>query len=667
MCTSATRIFAIPLLLGALIGALLGASTAQAQQLPDAEELARQLQQAAPERVKLFDSEVQAAVYLRQMLEAGVSGAQVRRAYRRLLGAVGPGLSRAKKKALAAPLARLALVLPARLRDEVLAEGSWEQEPARWQFADEAGARLLAWWRSQDPLPATARNERLAEHLRRVAFSLEHYGYDQHLMGFDDRGETYVQYGPPAHITEIPLRPEDDPEMGRKTRRHKFMDLHTHYVNSRVPPPRTLRPFELWSYQNIDADAYFLFFNKKGNQYLSGGIADLYADHQPGSAPVDAILYEELGFVHAEFSSRYSAVIASKTNPSEAPFVGSFQQADVKDWQTRRRREKLMPPQHSSLLEEVNRLEVAHRTARFLEEDGTTRAEIYWAPEPGALSFGRKAQSTLAQLGYPAPRRYLLAGYVRVYDRLYRSDTTRSRGRVLGPKDVGPGQTVPTQSFAVPGLSGRFHLSMQFEQRLLRGDAQAGSGPRVRLTTAQADSMTALPPASGGLAMSDLRPMLLPPRLVGKLAQGQALRKQTRPLAYPFEKILPGAPLALYFEAYHLGFGAEDRTRYTVEYDIYRRTEAGGLRGLFGGDDEQRTTTQATYNGSTSTTHEVIMLDLSEVEVEAGSELVVTVRVTDEVLGKTQERSVRFTVVEEIEQKPRGEQAPDPIAEGGYY
>ena len=73
-----------------------------------------------------------------------------------------------------------------------------------WQSTEEAGLFLAAWWRSRDPRLATERNERLEEHLRRVAEARQYYGHDGHVSGLDDRGEIYIRYGKPSR--QMPLR-----------------------------------------------------------------------------------------------------------------------------------------------------------------------------------------------------------------------------------------------------------------------------------------------------------------------------------------------------------------------------------------------------------------------------------------------------------------------------
>ncbi|MCY3767208.1 MAG: tetratricopeptide repeat protein [Gemmatimonadetes bacterium] len=57
-----------------------------------------------------------------------------------------------------------------------------------------------AFWAGKDPAPVTAANERRSEHYRRVAFSRELYG--EHSYPWDVRGEVYVRYGEPDHVSK---------------------------------------------------------------------------------------------------------------------------------------------------------------------------------------------------------------------------------------------------------------------------------------------------------------------------------------------------------------------------------------------------------------------------------------------------------------------------------
>jgi hypothetical protein len=114
---------------------------------------------------------------------------------------------------------------------------------------------------------------------------------------------------------------------------------------------------------------------------------------------------------------------------------------------------------------------------------------------------------------------------------------------------------------------------------------------------------------------------------------------------YPFRRLEAGQPLALFFEIYHLVYNEDDRTRYTVSYQIERRQEQDGLSGLLGGDDREKTTTRTTNEGSSRRRKEYILLELGNLLDEKEGRLNVTVRVTDETSGQTVTRSLSFEVI----------------------
>jgi hypothetical protein len=107
----------------------------------------------------------------------------------------------------------------------------------------------------------------------------------------------------------------------------------------------------------------------------------------------------------------------------------------------------------------------------------------------------------------------------------------------------------------------------------------------------------------------------------------------------------PGRPLGLYFDVYHLGFDDSDRTRYTIEYTAYRKTDRGALERLFRDADEVKTSARFTHSGSARRTQEVLQVgfDRWPDEAEGGTRLL-RVGVTDEVTGQEVERSVSFRI-----------------------
>ncbi len=77
---------------------------------------------------------------------------------------------------------------------------------------DELKAAAEEFWVWQDPAPASAANERLVEHYRRVAVARENHG--KHKFPWDDRGEVYVRFGEPDHVSRSgDVRFETDPRV----------------------------------------------------------------------------------------------------------------------------------------------------------------------------------------------------------------------------------------------------------------------------------------------------------------------------------------------------------------------------------------------------------------------------------------------------------------------
>ena len=122
-----------------------------------------------------------------------------------LLEQLDQPLSREDQALLRKHLWLLSMIMPASEQ----AETGLDDALTRNDFDTPApglGARLTLWWRRQDPLPATTPNERLEEHLTRVAFASHKYQRDDDVRGFDDRGEIYIRLGKPSRSKSITIR-----------------------------------------------------------------------------------------------------------------------------------------------------------------------------------------------------------------------------------------------------------------------------------------------------------------------------------------------------------------------------------------------------------------------------------------------------------------------------
>ena len=546
------------------------------------------------------------------------------------------------------------------------------------------GQALSAWWRSQDPLPATLRNERLEEHLARVAHAEAHFGDESRPAGFDDRGVIYARLGEPYRKRDLFVK---DPALVRQLSR-----LGVRETASDVPESTA------WFYQDLDYYAYYLFAESDDGHYRLAETTDLIPRSlrsdltrtQRGMTRSEASIrlmrqiYQELSLFHPDFASRYSDVdsyagmmdeakLASQAtafmqqtlnratedrpqedaggefapNPTTSVPEGltlddlslpkpnefaatALLSARAADHAARSRREEVVPRQHTSVHDKVPSLPVAVRSARFLKEDGSTRTEVYWTPAPGALASPDETQQ---------------AGEADFFLRLTAAQKTAdyanrrlSQNRYVfeDPAATTDG-TLPPQTLELSGDTATYHVGLQWDLYRLDLSAETGSQPvgePVQRGTYRLDSLSALNDDEGVLEMSDLVPVVA--------YEGEDLLADDlyRRRPYPFRHIAPDVKLGFYFEIYHLNY-ADEETRYTVAYEVNTKRKRGLLKRLFGGERDDRTGARTTYTGNARKAEEFILIDLSEWRQRDG-ELEITVRVTDETTGAEVARSIEF-------------------------
>jgi hypothetical protein len=138
--------------------------------------------------------------------------------------------------------------------------------------------------------------------------------------------------------------------------------------------------------------------------------------------------------------------------------------------------------------------------------------------------------------------------------------------------------------------------------------------------------------------MSDLKVLSLPDTSTKTLTN---LDDEARP--YPFRTLTAETPLLLSFEVYHLTYGADDRTHYTVSYEVQGETKRGWTR-FVRGQDTQSTSTTMTRKGTSRRSEEKIIIDLTEIKRDEAQDVRVSVRVTDEETGRTVSRTLDFVL-----------------------
>lgn len=576
-------------------------------------------------------------------------------AYRLMLEQIGTSsLTRDEEERLARRLRHLGLVLPEKTRRRAgLPSSDADITPNR--VSGVRGQALLTWWRSQDPLPATRVNEQLHEHLQRVAHSLEEYGHSSSVYGFDERGEIYVRLGPPdedvtVNFTETRLT-------DRIYERKVGVDVS----------PSDFPANEFWSYGQVDRRLYYIFVQEQpGDPYTIGTVRDLLprtlrsaygSSRRAQQRSIYALsalraIYRKYSPFHPNMARRHDEVanylqyvtsggqeqFNSANDRSPSVFLNKTILQDAnRDAVAGRQREDRTPNQLSTAGREHPRLQLAVRTARFLNEDGATRTEVYWTPESGAFRLGNDRRDELADEGYgEADFGNFLVQLTAVQQEPNYQDRVLNRENYHVTDVGGEDSTIPTQTFSTQrGDSTLYHLRLQWDQYLIDADSQS-VGPKMKVATERRDSLRALSGEEDALEMSDLKPVLL--------SEESAPRVENA-LPYPFRDVSVETPIALYFEVYRLAFGADDRSEYTVEYTVRGRAARGKIAEFFLGDDERETVVSSTYEGTQRTAEELIRLDVADWDIESQTTATVTVQVTDESTGQQVERTIEFEMM----------------------
>jgi GWxTD domain-containing protein len=590
-------------------------------------------------------------------------------------------------------LEELALILPASIKkqtgvDQVEQAGLSALKP-------EAGLLLAAWWRSRDVAPATRNNERLEEHLQRVAYARAHYVQTQGRQkgAFDERAEVYIRLGAPSRSTSV--------DFSSTAFRNKVTDRSLTLHSSDFPEN------EFWFYEHIADAAQFLFINK-GNGFRLGETRDLLppavrngmGNSARGQSKARATVrtmeevLRQLSLYHPDFGPRYQDVAAFSSLLDEEEFAtetasifqteaeavqvsenapevvreaaaasagsnpfstvlsgGSFpvnrpdlfatsflSQNHVEDEQTIIQREEEVPDSYSNAFDDVEDLPIIVRHARFLDPDGTTRTEVYWGVPVGGMHLSKKMRKAIRKENM-AIDDYMLLGTLVQKSATYQERVVNYKRHVVPDIGDGADAALAPHTYTVKGDTGTYHLALQWDQYTASLDANnqpVGLGMRVKATTYHADTLQALSSDERILEMSDIKPMAVLD--ADNMAPTDAMLDAA--VLYPFNEIQSTTPLFLYFEVYHLNYDTDDRTRYTIAYEVVHHTDGG----LFRKDKKDRIAASTEYTGSSRTTPEYLLLDLADWEGEGT--LDVTVRITDEVTGQQVERTLSFQLVD---------------------
>ncbi|MEM6645424.1 MAG: hypothetical protein AAF730_04150 [Bacteroidota bacterium] len=577
--------------------------------------------------------------------DMGAQLTQARAVYLELLNHADRTVADAEDAILAPHVTQLALIMDEMDRNRLLTLS----EALGWQIREGMVPELFEWLRRADALPATRQNERLDEHLQRVGYALSRYSRPDVPSHLDARGETWVRYGEPYSLKTLTY---DEPRL-------------TDLLFSPGGPAITyaeLPAAEFWIYAHIDRAAYFIFVEDRDEYYRQGDTEDLiprglrqgFSRSERGirKAQITIALmryvFRELAILHPDFESRYNevetyaSIAEDDLRPQGYAPPGVFARRSVvqtaaQDQQMMRDRALYVPETYTETLGDFGPLDVASRVVRFLDPNGTTRTEVFWAPEPGSMLLPRRERRRLREMDVDLSRYYMVA--TAIQKNLDYTDRVVSHNRFFAVDlPVNSSMTLPVQQLTARGDTSRYHLALQWNQHLIRDLERQEVGDAIKMGSARYDDLNALSNDPTVLEMSDLLPLF---SLDADGFIGASGEVQGQP--YPFGTLTNEMPMALTFEVYHLTYGSDDATRYQVEYEIERAADDSRLR--LRGADEGRTSVQTAYTGTSRTAKESIFVDLSQ--WSGRGDLIITVRVTDLNSNQQVERSVAFELLAE--------------------
>ena len=547
--------------------------------------------------------------------------------YLALLERLDGALPEDEAKRIHRHVAQVEFILPEAVRAAVVEDG-YMRGQGTLRFKDGAGAVLARWWRSKDPLPATARNERLEKHLERVAYAEATYRYRQGLRGFDDRGRIYVQLGPPTY--------------------HQAMATDVHVtqalleINGPVPPQA-----KLWTYRHLDEDFFYLFVRRNGRyqitdvhdlvpSVLKHGLSDSPRGNRVARISITYLhgVYREMRAAHPDYEDFFDEIDMYRSgagyNAQVKPtaFARSMlERTRYEDFEAQEYRRQFAPLEFAPVLGEAERLPVQVRYARFLDLDGSTRTEVYTGHLPVP-----EAERTRTETRDGGTLDYLIESTLVRWDDGFR-ERARRQSRYTIPASSQAVQTLVFEHDTAP-----YGFTLQWDAHPGYLAVEPSAASRLRTGVFRTDTIQPLSNNAATLEMSDIKPIFADDAADLAYESGSDQRLDRTP--YPFKKFAPEVAPSLYFEVYHLAFGDDDQTHYTIAYEVVRKRAR--LMGLLG-TKEERTVASSAYTGRSRTAQELIMLDLSQWK-PGGEALSVIIRITDDVTGRTVERHIDFSL-----------------------
>ena len=516
-------------------------------------------------------------------------------------------------------------------------------ELTRFEAAPKGERKVLseAFWAGRDPAPATPANERWIEHCRRVAHAREHFG--EQVFPWDARGEVYVRYGRPDHISSSAnIRFETDPgvlavkdrlmnQAGEALAPLLLSRRMVSFFGSEIgmDDEKTLSTilgypvypvrgvWEYWIYTNLGIGVEVTFVQ----EYTAGPYN--YAVMPQVNAPV--WVDEITGQAVTEMLGTESACIEFENPSADTQTKSNLIWQRMNPGIVMHRVARKTPEMYVQDFATAP-LDFFYDSARFKADDRSVKLEVYYGIPTRDLNYVEGADGRLTA--------YLKRG-VALFDEdnkpVYRSSEDMEL-YTSGPVDT-------TQIAFVPEMDrlsvapGTYRLSVQILDT--SSDKSQVYNREVVLSPFGDDS----------LRMSDIEmASLIRPNRGSKFSKGKIEVVPNPSLFY-----MHGQPVFVYYEVYNLKKDEFGATEYRVSYELHSLNKGNiavrtlkALGRLVGVDKKAEVVTvEYAHEGDRSDEYGYLELDMSN--TDPGHQLLI-VRVSDEIADSYATSAVSFAI-----------------------
>ena len=444
------------------------------------------------------------------------------------------------------------------------------------------------YWRRLDPSPLSESNERLVEHFRRVAYSINQFSKGE--QPFDERGRVYVRFGRPDHVsTSDEVSGEVESYLVRA--RENFVSWMR--LGVEVRPGLPTYPvggderWEYWVYAELGGGLEFTFTSRfSDGKYRYASI--------PKIGPLTSI---------NEFLSMHGDNVSAEASRGESSHY-------IQDFAT-------FP------------INFFYYPASFRGADGKTRLELYYGLPANDIARSKQRGGDDLIVFDRA-----IALYDSMWNEVYR-EIDQMTFRVPTDQQANEGAFIPG-IVPVDLAPGDYWMSLQIRDRL-SGKSQVYKQWIVLDDYAPRDE----------LQISDIELAFY----VGEtLAEdGEFYKNGLKVIPMSSKAFQRDQNAFVYFELYNLARDSFGQSKYQIEYTVLshtaRSTPAKILRGLgrilrvVESDQEVKVSFEQTGDGET----DIAYVELDIRESRPGGQMV-KVKVTDLLTDVSAEKSIKFSV-----------------------